>query len=114
MCLVCYRSEERKYKYLKCLAVRRSEINLFGFHLAQCNAVLDKLLGMSYLSSWKCIVRKGMADVVCGIVTRLPAGWSKGLNLGNSEEFFSATKRRDHVYVHTASCPEGTAPLIRR
>jgi hypothetical protein len=40
-----------------------------------------------------------MAGVVFGIVTRLPAGWSKGLNLGKSEAFFSATKRRDHVCV---------------
>ena len=34
------------------------------------------------------IVKKGMAGVLFGIVARLPAGWSKGLNLGKSEEFF--------------------------
>ena len=56
-----------------------------------------KLLGISYVSSWKYIVKKGMEGVVFGIVTRLPAGWSKGLNLGKSKELFPATKRRDHV-----------------
>lgn len=58
-----------------------------------------------------------MAGVVFGIVTRLPAGWSKGLNLGKSEEFFFVTKLRHQVCVPHCLLLSGhcvSFPTVRR